>query len=166
MILNRTSEDFSLPAFRRLVWMFPIVYMLHVLEQLPHFTGWARRYANASLTMRDYLVVHVTGVVVAVAAPFIIKHFPNRVVIFLFFTFIFTPAVFFNIIFHAGATAVFGTYSPGLLTALTIYPVTFILVGRQALREHLISSRAATISFLLAGLFHTADVSHNIFKAW
>jgi len=141
-------------------------YALHVLEELPNFTTWARQYANASFTMRDYLTVHVTGVVVAVAAPLLISYFPNRVVIFLFFTFVFTPAVCFNIVFHAGATAVFRAYSPGLVTALTIYPVTFFVIGRQALREKLMSSRAATISFLLAGLFHASDVSHNVFKAW
>jgi hypothetical protein len=88
------------------------------------------------------------------------------VVIFLFFSFVFTPAVFFNIIFHAGATAVFGVYSPGLITAITVYPVIFFMVSRQALRENLISRGVAMISFLLAGLFHAADVSHNVFKAW
>src|SRR5262245_11203724 len=116
--------------------------------------------------MRDYLTVHISGVLVAVAAPLLIRYFPNRVAIFLFFTFVFTPAVFFNVIFHAGATVVFSAYSPGLITAMTIYPVTFFVVSRQALREHLLSSRAAPISFLLAGLFHAADVSHNVFKAW
>ncbi len=154
------------PRFSRIVWLFPVAYALHVLEELPHFTNWARQYANASFTMRDYLTVHITGVIVAVAAPLLIRYFPNRAVIFLFFAFVFTPALFFNIIFHAGATAVFGAYCPGLLTAITIYPVTFLVVGRQALRENLISSRAAMISFFLAGLFHAADVSHNVFKAW
>ena len=154
------------PKFRLIVWLFPIVYVLHVVEELPHFTDWARQYANASFTMREYLTVHVAGVAVAVAATLMIRYFPNRVVIFIFFTFVFTPAVFFNIIFHAGATAVFRAYSPGLLTAITIYPITFFLVGRQALQEKLISSRAALISFFVAGVFHAADVSHNVFKAW
>ena len=152
--------------FSRIVWLFPVAYALHVLEELPHFTNWARQYANASFTMRNYLTVHITGVIVAVAAPLLIRYFPNRAVILVFFTFVFTPALFFNIIFHASATAVFRAYSPGLLTAITIYPVTFFLVARQALREDLMSGRVAIISFLLAGLFHTADVSHNVFKTW
>jgi len=152
--------------FSYIVWLFPAGYALHVLEELPHFTSWARQYANASFTMRDYLIVHVTGVVVAVASPFVIRYYPSPSVTFLFFTFAFTPAVFFNILFHAGATAVFRAYSPGLLTAITIYPVTFFLVTRQALRERLISKRAAMISFFLAGVFHAADVSHNVFKTW
>ena len=152
--------------FNSIVWLFPIAYTVHVFEELPHFTSWARQNANAGFTMRDYLTVHVSGVVVAMVAPALIRYFPNRVVIFLFFTFVFTPAVFFNVFFHVGATAVFGLYSPGLLTAITIYPVTFFVVGRQALREHLLTSRGAITSFLLAGLFHAADVSHNVFKLW
>jgi len=166
MAFDRTIGRTAGLAFRQLIWLFPIAYALHVLEELPHFTNWARRYANASFTMRDYLIVHLTGIVVSVAAPFVVRYFPNRTVIFVFLTFIFTPAVLFNIIFHAGATVAYGVYSPGLLTAITIYPVVFFVVSSQAFRERLITKRLMTISLLLAGLFHAADVSHNVFKVW
>jgi uncharacterized protein (TIGR02118 family) len=53
---------------------------------------------------------------VALVAPLVIWFFPKRTVIFVFYTFIFTPAVCFNILFHAGATAAFGVYCPGLIT--------------------------------------------------
>jgi len=111
-------------------------------------------------------VIHISGVVVAFVAPLLINRLPNRTVIFIFFTFIFTPAVCFNILFHAGSTAAFGVYSPGLLTALTLYPPLFYVVTRQAFREGLLINRTAVISFALAGLVHAADVSHNVFKAW
>src|SRR5437667_3240508 len=153
-------------TFRQAVWVFPVAYVLHVLEELPRFTNWARHYAAASFTLRDYLVVHVSGIVAAVLAPAVIRFFPNRVVIFMFFTFVFTPSVCFNIIFHAGATAVFGTYSPGLLTALTLYPPLFCIVVRLAFREGLLTNRVALFSFAFAGIIHAADVSHNVFKAW
>ena len=146
--------------------MFPIAYTLHVLEELPRFTAWAQRYANASFTMRDYLVIHLSGILVAFAAPVVLRWVSNRLVIFIFFTFIFTPALCFNIFFHAGATVAFGAYSPGLLTALTLYPPLFYLVSRQALREGLMTNRMAIISFVIAGLFHAADVSHNVFQIW
>ncbi len=29
--------------FRQMVWLFPIAYVLHVLEELPQFTNRARR---------------------------------------------------------------------------------------------------------------------------
>jgi len=84
------------------VWLFPIAYVLHVLEELPQFTNWARRYTASSFTMRDYLVIHLSGIAVALLALVVIWFFPNRVVIFVFFAFVFTPAVCFNIISHSG----------------------------------------------------------------
>ncbi|HEU5235657.1 MAG TPA: HXXEE domain-containing protein [Pyrinomonadaceae bacterium] len=152
--------------FRQAVWLFPIAYTLHVLEELPQFTNWARRYASAGFTMRDYLAIHLSGIVVAFIASLVIRWFPNRAVIFVFFTLIFTPAVCFNILFHAGATAAFGAYCPGLLTALTLYPPLFYVISRRAFREGLLTNRVAVVSFALAGLFHAADVSHNVFKVW
>jgi hypothetical protein len=163
---DRIVERLASLNFRQAVWLFPIAYTLHVLEELPQFTNWARRYASAGFTMRDYLVIHLSGIVVAFIAPLVIRWFPNRAVNFVFFTLIFTPAVCFNILFHAGATAAFGAYSPGLLTALTLYPPLFYIVSRRAFREGLLTNRAAVVSFALAGLFHAADVSHNVFKVW
>jgi hypothetical protein len=153
-------------SFRQAVWLFPVAYILHVLEELPQFTNWAKQYAAPTFTMRNYLVIHLSGIVIALLAPVVLWFFLNRVVIFIFFSFVFTPAVCFNILFHAGATAVFGAYSPGLLTALALYPPLFYFVSRRAFREGLVTNRVALISFALAGLFHAADVSHNVFKAW
>ena len=166
MILQRRIVWASRLGFRRLVWLFPIAYVLHVLEELPRFTAWAIRYANPGFTMRDYLTVHLAGVVVAVAAPLVISYFPNRFVVFVFFTFVFTPAAFFNILFHAGATVLFGVYCPGLITALTVYPAVWFLLSRIALRDALLSMPLTVVSFGVAGFFHVADVSHNVFKVW
>ncbi len=132
-------KQLSSMKFRQAVWLFPIAYTLHVFEELPQFTN---------------------------LAPVVLQVIPNRIMIFIFFTFVFTPAVCFNILFHAGATAAFGVYSPGLLTALTLYPPLFYVVTRLAFREGLITNRMAIISFVVAGAFHAADVSHNVFKAW
>src|SRR5262245_58333423 len=109
-------------TFREGVWLFPFAYTLHVLEEVWQFTDWANRYASPKFTFRDYLTIHIAGIVTSFIAAAVIWFFPNKVVVFLFFTFVFTPAVFFNIFFHAGATAVFGAYRPGLFTALTVYP--------------------------------------------
>jgi hypothetical protein len=159
-------ENFGALDFRQAVWLFPVAYLLHVLEELPQFTNWARHYAKAGFTMGDYLAVHLSGLVVAILAPAVIWFFANRLIIFIFFTFVFTPAVCFNTFFHAGATAAFGVYCPGLITALTIYPALFYFLSRRAFREKLITQRTAVVSFALAGLFHAADVSRNVFKAW
>ena len=85
---------------------------------------------------------------------------------FLFFSIVFTPAVCFNILFHAGATAAFGVYCPGLITSLVLYPPLFVAISRRAISEQLLTSRAALISFVIAGLVHAADLSRNVFQMW
>ena len=50
------------------------------------------------------------------------------------------------------------------LGALT--SVVFYFVSRQAFFEGLLTARVAIVSFAVAGLFHAADVSHNVFKLW
>lgn len=159
-------DRISSMTFRQSVWLFPIAYFLHVLEELPHFTNWARRYAAPGFTMRDHLTIHLIGIIVAFLAPLVMWLFSNRILIFLFFATAFTPAVCFNILFHAGATAAFGVYCPGLITALVLYPPLFVAVSRRAISERLVTSRTALISFLVAGLFHAADVSRNVFQLW
>ena len=166
MNFEQISRRLGSMTFRQAVWLFPLAYVLHVLEELPQFTNWARINASSSYTLKDYFVVHLSGIVVAVLAPVVIRLFQNRVVVFLFFTFVFTPAVFFNILFHTGSTVIFGMYAPGLLTALTVYPPLFYFLSRLAFREGYLTNRAALVSFLLAGAFHAADVAHNVFKIW
>jgi hypothetical protein len=153
-------------SFRQAVWLFPVAYVLHVSEELPQFTNWARHYAASNFTMQTYLAIHLTGIAVAFLAPVVIWFFPNRIVSFVFFTFVFTPAVCFNVVFHVGATAVFGAYCPGLITALMLYPPLFYAVSRRAFSEGLLSNKAALISLFVAGLFHAADVSRNVFQLW
>ena len=62
--------------------------------------------------------VHIT----AFPSALVIHVLPHRWLIRVFFAFFFTPAVLYNVLFHAGATAVYGVYCPGLLTVLTVYP--------------------------------------------
>lgn len=153
-------------SFRQAVWLFPCAFTLHVLEEVRQFTAWANRYVTPQFTFEDYLKLHLAGIVAAFAAAAVIRFFPNRFVVFCFFTFMLTPWLCFNVFFHAGATAWFSVYCPGLLTALTVYLPLFYFLSRLAFSEELLTHRLAWISFVIAGLVHTADVSRNVFKAW
>jgi len=162
----KTSEILSGVSFRQAVWLFPVAFTLHVLEEFPRFISWAQRYASPEFTKSDYLKIHIAGIIGAFIAAAVVFYFPNRTVIFLFLTFMFTPAVFFNALFHSGAALYFRAYCPGVITALLLYLPLYWFVSRLAYRERLISTRLALISFILAGGFHAAEVGHNVFKAW
>lgn len=115
--------------------------------------------------MRDYLIVHAIGLLIALLSASVISINNHRILIFVFFTFIFTPAVFFNVLFHAGTTVIFRAYCPGLITALYIYTPLFFAISYLVLREQLLTHRMAVVSFVVAGVVHATDVAHNVFKA-
>jgi hypothetical protein len=146
--------------------LFPVAFILHVIEEYPGFIFWARRYASPQFTRSDYLRVHIAGIIGAFIAAAIVSYRPNRAVVLLFLTFVFTPAVFYNTVFHSGATFYFGAYCPGVVTALLFYLPLFWLLSTLAIRENLIGARLWLLSFSIAGVFHAAEVGHNVFKAW
>ena len=118
MNFDRISHLLSDLAFRQAIWLFPFAFSLHVLEEWRQFTPWAMRYASHYFTQHDYITIHVAGIITAFLSASLIQVLPYRWLIWVFFAFVFTPAVFFNTLFHAGATAIYGVYCAGLLTAI------------------------------------------------
>jgi len=153
-------------SFREGVWLFPIVFTLHVLEELPRFTEWARRYASERFTHQDYLRVHSAGPILSPLSAGAISLFPNQWTVLCFFALVFAPAVLFNSLFHAGATLQSGAYCPGLFTAISLYLPVFYILCRLALREGLLSNNTMILGLLVAGVFHAVEVGHNLYKAW
>lgn len=166
MNVDAVAQFLTSLSFRQAVWFFPLAFTLHVIEEVTQFTNWAQAYASPQFTFRDYLTLHLAGIAAAFGAAFVLWFFSQRVIVFMFFTFMFTPGIFYNIFFHAGATAVFGVYCPGLITALTLYPPLFFWLSRLAFHEGLLTNKLGWLSFVVAGIVHVADVSRNVFKAW
>ena len=160
------TTTLSKVTFREAIWLFPPAFILHVLEEWPRFTNWARRYASPLFTQQDYNAIHIAGIVVSFLFTIVVCTFPNRAVVFVFFAFIFAPSLFFNALFHAGATVVTREYCPGVITAVTLYVPIFFLVARLAWQESLLDFRKLITVLIVAGSFHVWEVGHNVFKAW
>jgi hypothetical protein len=41
--------------FGHAVWLFPVVFAAHVLEEAPGFTAWAKRHASRRYTQTDFI---------------------------------------------------------------------------------------------------------------
>src|SRR6266496_6043637 len=72
-----THTFFSKLTFRDVVWLFPAVFVLHVCEEWPRFTNWAKRHASDLFTQRDYDTIHIAGIIVAIVFAAIVWRFPN-----------------------------------------------------------------------------------------
>jgi len=57
----------------------------------------------------------------------------------------------------------FGTYCPGLATALALYPALFWYVSRVALQEGLLTWTGSLTAFAIAGSIHALDVATNVY---
>jgi hypothetical protein len=105
------------------------------------------------------------GIAVSLLAALIVSRFPSRPVVFIFFAFVFTPAVLFNTLFHVGASVLTRSYDPGAITAVAIYLPLFAVITALAYGEGLLGMGALIATLVLAGVFHAWEVGHNVFKA-
>lgn len=100
-------------TFHQAVCLFPLAFVLHVLEEWPRFPAWASRYASSQYRRREYVFIHLAGIAGTLIAVGLMWRFPIRPLVFAFFAFLFAPAVLWNAMFHAGATIVYRSYLPG-----------------------------------------------------
>jgi len=149
--------------FREAVWLFPPAFLLHVLEEAPQFTAWVRHYASAQFTPQDFLRNNGLGVLLGIVLTALVSRWPNRGVVTLYFAAILTQDCVFNALFHIATTALYGAYSPGLITSLVVRPPLYAYLSRLAWRERLLTAPAAALSFTAAGLIHAAVVAQQVY---
>ena len=68
-------------------------------------------------------------------AALIVSRFPNRPVVFIFFAFVFTPAVLFNALVHVAASVPTRSYCPGAITPVAIHLPLFAVITADACRK-------------------------------
>jgi hypothetical protein len=75
--------------------LFPFAVVLHVFEEWHRFPKWARRFASAAYSDREYIVTHTLAVVFAIGAVGIVRAFPRHpIVLFGFLAIVFGPGAF------------------------------------------------------------------------
>jgi hypothetical protein len=158
--INQALSGFS---FRHAVWLFPLAFALHVLEEAPQSTQWVNRCVSRRFTARDFVRNNSIGMVAALFACTLTSVVPNRPVVFVAFATVFTQTLVFNALFHVGATAAYGVYSPGLMTSLSIYPALFWYLSRLAHHEALLSNWSGLIALLIAGMIHAYVVAVQVY---
>ena len=158
----RILATLSTISFREAVWLFPAATTLHFLEEAPRFAKWAQAHASPLYTRSRWRKIHVIGMAYVIAFTSALVLFPNRHATFLFFALCFAQ-IFFNTLFHLGATLFFRSYCPGLVTALLLYPVLFWYLSSLAHRRGLLSLGAGVVACITAAVIHACDVATSVF---
>jgi Protein of unknown function with HXXEE motif len=149
-------------TFRALARALPVAYAVHVAEEAPEFTAWARRNASGRYSQRDFVRNNALGFISTVAATAVVRQRPRPTLDLAYYTLVVTQQALFNAVFHSVATVAFREYSPGLATSLLTVPIWAGLT-RAAMAESRLTSRQVVVCTLLAGAFHAGVVANQVF---
>jgi len=136
----------------RWAWLFPITYAVHIAEEYAaDFPGWLAGVAGARLTEHDFLVINAIAfavMTVGVAAATALRvQWPLAAL---------ATVVTINAVVHIGGSIMTASYSPGLVTATTLW----LPLGIYAFRTRLIDlSTPQYASGVAAGIVAHAIVS-------
>ena len=153
-------------SFREFALLLPFATALHIYEEWPEFPRWARRFASTSYSDREYVIAHVAALFGSLTFAAALWAWPSTWLVKVFLLVWLGPGVFWNAVFHASATVIARSYCPGSLTGILVYLPLSIALGWLALCESIVESPTLVALFLGAGLLHTLEVGHNVFKRW
>jgi Protein of unknown function with HXXEE motif len=149
---------------QRAAGLLPAAFALHVVEEAPGFTGWARRHASERYTRRDFWRNNAAGMLLTLpTAGAISRRLPGRAAFFAFYTLVLTQQALWNTVFHAATTAAWREYSPGLVTAGALFLPLWAWTTRLAFQEDLLSGRAVAAGVVLGGAIHGTAVAQQVF---
>jgi hypothetical protein len=101
-------------SFRRLAWLFPAAYLVHVLEEAPGFTEWARRNASTRYSQREFIRINTLGFVSSLAATAAVTGRRSRPLDLTYHTVVVTQQALFNAVcFTPPPPSLFASTRPG-----------------------------------------------------
>jgi hypothetical protein len=148
---------------RRAAWLLPVALALHVAEEAPGFAAWARRNAWRGYSDRDFARINGAGLAMTLGATVLVSRTRGRAVFGAYHAAVLSQQTLWNPVFHAGATIAYREYSPGLVSALALFPALWVLLTRAAVREGRLTARGARLSAALGAPIHAAAVAQQVY---
>ena len=109
-----------------ILWLVPVAYLIHILEESPRFVPWAVKYLGAPETFGQFVVGNVIFMAYVVIATSLAVFYTNEWTLIIGLSA--AAWIFSNFLIHAYYTLRTGIYSPGVVTAGAIYvPVSLYI---------------------------------------
>jgi hypothetical protein len=137
---------------------------LHVAEEAggrDGFPAWARRNTWPGYRDRDFVAINASGLAMTLLAGQLVRREPRLFA--LWYTAVVTQQMLWNPVFHAGATIAYREYSPGLVTAVTLFPALWLRETRHAIAQRRLTRRGAAVAAAAGGLLHLAAVRRQVY---
>lgn len=129
-------------TFDRLLWLVPVFFALHNLEEAPFMEGWSKRLPlkiHPNVTTRQFVIAVTVLTVAGFLLTYISLGYLQPAIGYLLVLEIQMILLFNAFIPHIGSTIRFRMYSPGVVTAIVItLPFSFYLF-RRAFAENILT---------------------------
>lgn len=109
-----------------ILWLVPIAYFVHILEESPRFVPWALKYLGAPETFGQFIFGNVIFMAYVIIATSLAIFYTNEWTLIIGLSA--AAWIFSNFLIHAYYTLSTGIYSPGVVTGGAIYvPVSLYI---------------------------------------
>jgi|GEM_PF-796539 len=130
-----------------ILWLVPVAYGIHIIEETPRFVPWAKKYISAPSTFGQFVLGNVIFMAYVIISVFLATFFPGEWTLVLGLS---TAAwIFSNFTIHAFFTLTTGEYSPGVVTAGAIYVPVAVYIYSSALASGMLSGPDLIVSVVL-----------------
>lgn len=137
-------------SFRRLVWAIPAAYAVHICEEyFAGFPDWVVQFLSGAMTRPFFLAANAVLMAVLLALTVQVGRGRTGLPVFALLA-LSSAQMGWNFVFHLATTALYGRYSPGLVSAAALYYPLSLLIWRAAWRERLVG-RAAFFATVAVG---------------
>jgi hypothetical protein len=112
-----------------ILWLVPIVYGIHIMEEAPRFVRWTKRYPwlfTSRFDTRKFIVGNILFMTYVIGSVSLALASPSPWTLILGLS---TASwICANFLLHALTTLVSGIYSPGVVTAGALYVPTSLYI--------------------------------------
>jgi hypothetical protein len=129
-----------------ILWLVPISYCIHIIEEAPRFVPWAKRYFSAPTTFAQFVLGNVILMACVLISISLAIFYPNEWTLVIGLA---TAAwIFANFLIHASLTLYTGEYSPGVVTASAIYAPVAVYIYSVFLGSGILSTADIIVSII------------------
>lgn len=149
--------------FQRLIWLMPAAFAPHIAEEYgTGFPDWVTQTLGGAMTAGAFLTNNALFMVILLSLTALATWRPSRVTAFVLLSWA-SGNLFWNAVFHLVTTALYGRYSPGLMTAVLLYLPVSLLVARAALRERVLPLGAFAGATCIGGVLMLLVIEVGLF---
>lgn len=130
-----------------ILWLVPLAYFVHILEESPRFVPWALKYLGAPETFGQFILGNVIFMAYVIIVTTLAIFYPNQWTLILGLSA--AAWIFSNFLIHAYFTLRTGIYSPGIVTAGAVYVPVSLYIYSNFWSSGLVSTLDLIISFII-----------------